>query len=493
MHQMGALVFSLETFFVFVVGVILFFEWAILTTITVFHAYFPFPQFLDLVYSRFGYINKLFSFRLQGEATDEGLDMNVRQLLASCSKKLKCEDHFVMTPDQYELVMQRIVGNGTGPPVLFMHGLMMNSEIWVANEELSLPIHLHNEGYDVWMANNRGNKYSWKHSTLDRSQDKYWDFSIDEFANYDVPTCINYVIKHRKDPVKVAYIGFSNGSGQMFAALSSQPPLNDLVSIFIAIAPACKIYQLKKKLSLVDEPAPPPKSHHSRTHSANSRSESSSGGDFMSEMRYSRKWADQFQFLYPLVTGSRRIFFTIFGKKAILSTTDVWKRVLTRNMFINVVDLSLKHLFNWEIKNTTPKTKRRFICHLYSTTSVKVVAHWFQILRSGVFEHYGDSSTVGDVDVAPYDISRITCPVHIIYGLEDKLTDMRYVKKQLPSCDHRQYSAIPNYEHVDALVCADVPYQIFPKVLESLKKYHPITPRKSSVSAVAAVILSSLG
>lgn len=37
-------------------------------------------------------------------------------------------------------------------------------------------------GYDVWLANSRGNAYSRNHTHLDLKSDEYWGFSFDEMA-----------------------------------------------------------------------------------------------------------------------------------------------------------------------------------------------------------------------------------------------------------------------------------------------------------------------
>jgi lysosomal acid lipase/cholesteryl ester hydrolase len=121
--------------------------------------------------------------------------------------------------------------------VYLHHGLMMNSEVWVAltERERCLPFELVERGYDVWLGNNRGNKYSKKsihHAPTDQA---FWDFSMDQFAFHDIPDSIEYILKTTHQP-SLSYIGFSQGTAQAFATLSIHPDLNDKVDVFIALA-----------------------------------------------------------------------------------------------------------------------------------------------------------------------------------------------------------------------------------------------------------------
>ena len=78
------------------------------------------------------------------------------------------EEHVVLTKDGYLLGLHRLPsrkgekkrspGTTTGKPVVYLHhGLLMNSEIWVCVTDpvRSLPFVLVENGYDVWLGNNR--------------------------------------------------------------------------------------------------------------------------------------------------------------------------------------------------------------------------------------------------------------------------------------------------------------------------------------------------
>jgi lysosomal acid lipase/cholesteryl ester hydrolase len=61
----------------------------------------------------------------------------------------------------------------------------------------SIPLRLLEEGYDVWLGNTRGNKYSRNHLFKDPDTSGiwdsvgFWDFSVDQIGLNDIPTLIN--------------------------------------------------------------------------------------------------------------------------------------------------------------------------------------------------------------------------------------------------------------------------------------------------------------
>ena len=80
-----------------------------------------------------------------------------------------CEEHVVITPDAYLLVLHRVLprnlvkdeaSDSTLNPkqvVFLQHGLLTNSEFFVALSDAHrcLPLILVDSGFDVWLGNNR--------------------------------------------------------------------------------------------------------------------------------------------------------------------------------------------------------------------------------------------------------------------------------------------------------------------------------------------------
>lgn len=98
--------------------------------------------------------------------------------------KISAESHIVETEDGYLLEIFRLINpdfaeKGTSKPVLLQHGFLDSADSWVVSgDDKALGIFLANRGYDVWLGNNRGNKYSLGHVKKNISRREYWDFSF---------------------------------------------------------------------------------------------------------------------------------------------------------------------------------------------------------------------------------------------------------------------------------------------------------------------------
>ncbi|XP_028757987.1 triacylglycerol lipase 2-like isoform X2 [Neltuma alba] len=175
-----------------------------------------------------------------------------------CSSMVKtqgypCEEHLVTTRDGYVLNMQRIpVGQSGGsmrnrPPVLLQHGLFMDAITWLLlPPSRSLAFLLADNGFDVWLSNTRGTKYSRQHTSLATNGSGYWDWSWDELVAYDLPATIQYVRHLTRQ--KLHYIGHSQGTLIALAAFSKFKLSNMLRSAAL-LSPIAYVNQMTSPLA----------------------------------------------------------------------------------------------------------------------------------------------------------------------------------------------------------------------------------------------------
>ena len=153
----------------------------------------------------------------------------------------------VTTDDGHILTTFHVTGNKDGlftptkDPVLIQHGDFDDGAGWMSNYN-GLPMHLMlaEEGYDVWIGNNRGTDYSQEHVSLTTMDPEFWAFSWAEMGIYDDVANIKKM-KEVSGADKVFYIGYSQGTIQMFYALAhknlEEEFFADSLHKFVAFAP----------------------------------------------------------------------------------------------------------------------------------------------------------------------------------------------------------------------------------------------------------------
>ncbi|KAJ3121864.1 cholesterol esterase [Nowakowskiella sp. JEL0407] len=320
----------------------------------------------------------------------------------------------------------------TRPVVLLWHGFLMSSEVFVCQPmlEKNLAFVLADAGYDVWLGNTRGNKYSSKHVHLKPSKEDFWDFSLDNLALYDLPNTVDYILNCTGAP-SLTYIGFSQGSAQGFSALSLNSKLNKKINLFIALAPVSKPKGKGIDNKLIDS----------------------------------------------LVSSSPEVIYLLFGRKVMLSSVLFWQLMFSSWKFASILDNFMWMLFGWtseyfDHKNLAYK-------QMYSFTSVKVVVHWFQIMRMQRFQMYEESPTlfrnaIGGHVVPRFPTEHIKTPIALFYGANDTLPDINYILRHSPTpvfC-----LKIDEYEHTNFLWGKGIGQIVFPGILGLLHEYAEIWP-----------------
>lgn len=156
-----------------------------------------------------------------------------------------------MTSDGYILNMHRCVGGPVSPPrankkvAFLMHGQLSSSaDYTIMGPQTSLVYMLSDLGYDVWMANSRGNRYSNTHATLNNETREYWDFSWHEIGTLDLPAMIDYTLAHTGQ-AKLHYIGHSMGTTAYLVMISERPTYGSKIISSQLLAPAAYMHNTR--------------------------------------------------------------------------------------------------------------------------------------------------------------------------------------------------------------------------------------------------------
>jgi len=376
--------------------------------------------------------------RKAARALNPDLERDFVELVVS--KGYKVEEHFVQTKDGYILGLHRILPAcpvqdgeriGSKGVVFFQHGFMQNSEVFIVRGPgKSLPYMLVDLGYDVWLGNNRGNKYSYKHISRSPKEDKFWDFCLDDLACFDLPAMIYYVLAETGSE-SLSYVGFSQGTAQAFAGFSSNSKLASKINNFIALAPSTRVKELRNPICA------------------------------------------------SLAKSKPQLLFLIFGKKMMLSFSLFWRKVLTHELYAQLIDTMMYFLFGWTCTNILASEKPLLYSHLYSYSSVKCMVQWFQITASRRFQMYDDNIKVTqcgeDARCRPYALpcyhpAQIKVPMHLFCGDKDTVPDTDWLLKQVPpqTFVHREES----YEHLDFLWAYNAPERVFSQVVNIIEKHY---------------------
>jgi lysosomal acid lipase/cholesteryl ester hydrolase len=111
----------------------------------------------------------------------------------------------------------------------------MAGDVWFLNSpKESLGFILADHGFDVWVGNVRGTRYSYGHVTLSDTDKEFWDWSWQDLAMYDLAEMIQYLYSISNS--KIFLVGHSQGTIMSFAALT-QPHVAEMVEAAALLCP----------------------------------------------------------------------------------------------------------------------------------------------------------------------------------------------------------------------------------------------------------------
>ncbi|CAG9839250.1 unnamed protein product [Diabrotica balteata] len=350
------------------------------------------------------------------------------------------ESHFVTTLDGYILNIHRIPHGKTekrkNAVVYLQHGIMCASSDWVLfGEKHGLAYILADQGYDVWMGNTRGNFYSRNHTTWNPDKDaEYWQFSWNEMGIYDLPAMIDYALNNTGKQ-NLYYIGHSQGNTAFYVMASEKPEYNKKVKLHISLAP---VAYLKNTVS-------PLLQLLSHVHSP---------------LGYLMELAGKNEFL-PENGLTSKLTNTICRENI--------GKVLCKNILFIMVGFNPKQL---DVSNLG-----LILAHYPAGAATKQIIHYQQETISDRFCKY-DFGEIKNYQLynqshpLPYDLSKISAPVVLIYSHNDWLThklDVNRLSRELGNIKEIYLVPDSNWNHLDFIFANDSPKIIYKKVVDLLE------------------------
>ncbi|XP_016963164.1 lipase 1 [Drosophila biarmipes] len=352
----------------------------------------------------------------------EDAHLNTIQLLEKY--KHPAETHQVTTEDKYVLTLHRIPRPGARP-VLLVHGLEDTSSTWIVmGPQSGLGYYLYANGYDVWMGNVRGNRYSKGHVKLNPNTDKaYWSFSWHEIGMYDLPAMIDGVLE-KTGFQKLSYFGHSQGTTSFFVMASSRPQYNSKVHLMTALAPVAFMKHMKAPLLGV------------------ARMGLNMFGENFELFPYSSLYYSQCVSSSAMLKTCLRFYWQIVGK-------------------------------NREEQNVTMFPV--VMGHIPGGCNVKQPLHYIQLQNSDRFCQYDydpkeNQRIYGRSTPPDYRLDRITAPVALYYGSNDYLAaveDVQRLAKLLPNVvENHLYR---KWNHMDMIWGISARRSIQPRILQVMQ------------------------
>ncbi|XP_013198172.1 lipase 3-like [Amyelois transitella] len=376
------------------------------------------------------------------EEDAQDANLNATQLLKKYQYPV--EEHVVRTDDGYYLTMFRIVKEtekeskevAERPVVLLMHSMLGSADDWLLmGPTHSLAYLLADQGYDVWLGNARGNRYSHHHVSRHPAQDDFWRYSNDEIALHDLPAMIDYALK-TSNQKKLFYVGYDLGTTAYFALASTRPEYNDKVTKMYALSPMAYMSHVRSPLVKMIAPNSP----------------------FYQDLKQYLKDGE--------FNPSTELVYTMGGEM-------LEKEIGCKNIASNVYFV----MSGLNVENMDVKTIRVIMGHLPSGASTRQVKQYGQAAAKTDFRMYDYGSEInqevyGQPEPPVYDVTKIRSPVALYFSEHDWLAhpqDVLRLKEQLPNVTEYFQVPVDYFSHIDFLASQKATEVVYKKLIDSIK------------------------
>ncbi|XP_011548284.3 lipase 3 [Plutella xylostella] len=351
-----------------------------------------------------------------------------------------CETHSVTTEDGYVLSMFRLPApsncSGERAPLMFQHGLYLTGDDCLIPGPGKAHCYIYNDAcYDVWVPNNRGNRYGRNHIRLNPDRDSaFWDYSLEEHSYKDLPAAIDYVLKETGKE-KLVFVGHSQGVTMLMLLCAEKPEYNDKIEIGFGLSVT--------------------------------------------------GWLDHARFpvitLQELLTGLLTSVVDLGVNAEVLPHGGLTNQAAEFLCGITTLTYPICSVFVFAMLGynefqITKEVLPVVVGHVPGGTSIKNFNRWGQLRKNGFtkYDHgwLGNIKEYGNLSPPEFDLSAVTMPWVFIASENDYVGDVRDINKLLPKLKNVNMCILGDktFGHLDFIYGKDIPNYITPKVLSQLEK-----------------------
>lgn len=264
-----------------------------------------------------------------------------------------------------------------------MHGFFGTAADFIISGSTSLAYQLANDGYQVFLGNVRGSKFSMNHRTFDAQSREFWRFSFDEIAMNDLPAIFDYISFLTKQE-RIFYVGHNQGCTILLALLATRPSYNNKILQAHFLAP----------IAFMDYPHPILS---------------------LNALEYEESVKILRIFNFPsMVEFTKRIVDNYCDTKSpsgSLYCVRLWEFVFGRNRLEIEID---------------PRILLQVPAFVSPTASVRQFRHFLQIYTSGKFQSFENNRW--NMKAKEYLLTNFKVPLYIYHASEDMIVS-RLVRK----------------------------------------------------------------
>ncbi|XP_050454059.1 lipase 3-like [Cataglyphis hispanica] len=254
---------------------------------------------------------------------------------------------------------------------------------------------------------------------------------------YDLPAMIKFITNMKSQPLHT-YIGHSMGTTTFYVMASERPEIARMVKIMISFGPAAFTKHSKSPI--------------------------------LNLFTYWREF---------------QIIWRLFFHDEFLPQSDllrfISKYVCDQNLFSEKICANMIFLIcGYDIEQFDYSLLPVILSHDPAGVSVKTFLHYIQIYQSDKFRQYDygrekNQLMYNSPEPPDYNLTNITIPIALIYGLGDWVIDVVDVKRLyhlLPNVVDMYEVPWPKFNHVDFMWAKDAPKLVYERVLELMKGKH---------------------